>query len=303
MISTGGMLVRFWGVRGSYPAPGAATVRYGGNTSCVEVSCGETRLVIDAGTGIRRLGRELGGSTQLHLLLSHTHWDHVQGLPFFKPMYRDGSHLTIYALERHRQSLREIISGLWAEALFPLRLGELAAQTEFVEVRADETFRIGGAIVRTARLNHPYIAIGYRVEHEGKAITYVSDTAPFRDLLLETEVVMDRPNLAVEMPPETRRQLASIEAGVVSLARETDLLVYDTQFTEQEYADRPHWGHSTPAVGLSVALAAKARRLMLFHHAPDRSDDAMDAILEETRKMAGGSVSVDAAYEGLEVTL
>lgn len=297
------MLVRFWGVRGSYPSPGAATVRYGGNTSCVEVVCGDTRLVIDAGTGIRRLGRHLEAGSPVHLLLSHTHWDHVQGLPFFKPIYREGERLTIYALERHRQSLREIISGLWAEAFFPVRMDELAAQREFVEVRAGETFHIGPVTVRTARLNHPYIAIGYRIEHAGRTVTYVSDTAPFRDLLLETEVVMDRPDLTRSLPPETRRQLDEMEANVVSLAKDADLLIYDTQFTEAEYADRPHWGHSTPAVGLAVAMAARARRLMLFHHAPDRADDAMDVILTETRKLAHDGVIIDAAYEGLEVEL
>lgn len=303
MISPGRMLVRFWGVRGSYPSPGVATVRYGGNTSCVEVRCGDVRLVIDAGTGIRRLGRQLTSGAPVHLLLSHTHWDHVQGLPFFKPIYREGERLTIYALERHRQSLREIISGLWAEALFPVRLDELAAQPEFVEVRADESFQIGEVTVRTARLNHPYIAIGYRIEHRGCTVAYVSDTAPFRDLLLETEVVMDRPDLTRSMPPETRRQLDAMEAGVVSLARDADLLIYDTQFTEAEYAERPHWGHSTPAVGLAVALAAGSKRLMLFHHAPDRTDEAMDAVLAETRKLAAGSVAIDAAFEGLEVEL
>lgn len=297
--------IRFWGVRGSYPSATQSTVRYGGNTSCVEVRLGGEIFVLDAGTGIRALGKSISDPDRpIHLLVSHTHWDHVMGLPFFTPLYAPGNELHVYTLQRHRASVRDVFAALWSEPLFPVRFAELATEMCFHDVGAPDEFKVGAVTVRTARLNHPYLAVGYRLEHRGRAVAYVTDTAPFSDLLLETGAIIDRPDLSLPMPEATRATLTEMERRVLDLARGADVLIYDSQFTDEEYLARPHWGHSTPAIGLAIAKAARAGILVLFHHAPERSDQALDDLLAKTREAARGSgVEVVAAAEGLEVLL
>jgi phosphoribosyl 1,2-cyclic phosphodiesterase len=306
------MRVRFWGVRGSIPVPGRTTSRYGGNTSCVEVRPrGEAPIIIDAGTGLRRLGKALmedafgDGRGEASILISHTHWDHVQGLPFFSPLYRAGNRIRIFA--RHRDThLEAVFSQQHGAPYFPVPLSAMQADMAFHALTEGARFELGRARISSTQLNHPWTALAYRIDVDRAAVAYCSDTAPFTDLLLGREFVVAPPALDRPPPPEVATELARMRAAVVALAAGADLLIYDTQFTHDEYRQRPHWGHSHPDDALAIARAAGVRRLCLFHHAPTRSDDANDAILARARARAaaaGDRFEVLSAYEGLELAL
>ncbi len=284
------MRLKLWGVRGSIPVPGVTTIRYGGNTSCVQVLPEDgTILVIDAGTGIRKLGKRLmqsacgRGQGDVHLLISHTHWDHIQGLPFFAPLYREGNRVTVYARGREDTHLDVVLKSATKDPYFPVPFDAVQAETAYRELREGESFYIGACKVSCARLNHPWIALGYRVEEAGRAFTYISDTAPFSDVLLEHDFISSPPTPGDRPSPENVAKLRQMERALVDLCRGCSLLVFDTMFTDEEYRQRPHWGHSSPAHALAIARKAGVGRLVLFHHAPNRTDDQVDQILAETR--------------------
>jgi phosphoribosyl 1,2-cyclic phosphodiesterase len=304
------MKVRFWGVRGSLPVPGGKTERYGGNTSCVEMrSASGTRVVVDAGTGIRKLGKELAGDGEaghasVHLLISHTHWDHIQGLPYFAPMYQRGNKMSVYARKRDDLHLQAVFASQTHDPYFPVPFAEAEAAIEFKELPDSAKFNIEDVQVACARLNHPYIATAYRLTADGASVVYVSDTAPFSDILFEDQFIARPPTPGAELPAKDKQKLKLMREGVVRLCEGADLVIYDTMFTPEDYQRIPHYGHSRPGDAVNVCAEAGASRLALFHHAPERTDAEVDAILAETRataaKNARGLVVV-AAYEGLEV--
>ena len=298
------MRIRFWGVRGSFPVPGPTTNRYGGNTPCVQVCPNDgTILIIDAGTGIRKLGQELmagpcgQGQGTVHLLISHTHWDHIQGIPFFAPLYVKGNRINIYARQRDVH-LRTVFASQNEDPYFPVGLDEVAAEVSYTALVEGQVFTAGGAQVRCARLNHPFIAIGYRVDADGGSLAYVSDTAPFDRILFGHEFMATRPDLDAPPPAGDAEKLHAMRQDVVELCRDADLVIFDTMFRMPEYLARPHWGHSSPEHALELAAEAGARSLALFHHAPDRDDDEVDGDLEAARA-AAGACTVLAAREGL----
>jgi phosphoribosyl 1,2-cyclic phosphodiesterase len=305
------MRVCFWGVRGSVPVPGPQTNRYGGNTSCVEIigDDGLDPIIIDAGTGIRKLGKRLAegsfgsGEGRAHLLISHTHWDHIQGLPYFAPLHNPGNELCIYARQRDTH-LRAIFAQQNEGPYFPVPLDDLKADVEFHELVEGNEFSIERARVSCTRLNHPWIAMAYRIDLDGTSVVYASDTAPFTDILLESEFIAEPPEPGDPPAPDDARKLEIMRDNLVELCRGVDLLIYDTQFTPAEYREKPHWGHSTPDDAIAVAREAGAKSLALFHHAPNRTDDEQDAILAEYRDAladAGDSLELFAASEGLTV--
>lgn len=306
------MKVRFWGVRGSIPVPGRSTSRYGGNTSCVEVRPkGGSPIIIDAGTGLRRLGKSLmeeafgEGKGSTTILISHTHWDHVQGLPFFSPLYRAGNEVQIFARQRDMH-LSAVFSQQNDLPYFPVPLSAMHADMQFHELIEGAQFDIGRARVTCTRLNHPWIAMAYRIDVDGASVTYCADTAPFTDILFGREFIVQAPSLDEPLPADVAAELAEMRAGVIALAKNTDLLIYDTQFTYDEYKLRPHWGHSHPDDAIQIARDANAKRLCLYHHAPMRSDDDNDLILAKYRDVVTQQhdrFELVSAYEGLEIPL
>lgn len=299
------MQITFWGVRGSYPVPGAATVRYGGQTSCVEARAASGECVIvDAGTGMRALGNKLIREATLpqhyHVLLSHVHWDHIQGLPFFSPAYLGGTKVSVYALLTAADELQQVIAGITRAEFFPISLEAVPAQFEFHEVEPGVDFRIGPFHVTPIALNHPFGSVGYRLDCDGSSWAYVSDTAPF-DRVLHKQHFLPGPEPLSE---DDRVALAAMRDALVRRIEGVDTVVYDTHFLPDEYARFPHYGHSTPDQALEVCADAGVRRLVLYHHAPSHTDDQMDQIAATYRaKGAAAGIEVLTSFEGMTVAI
>jgi phosphoribosyl 1,2-cyclic phosphodiesterase len=257
------MKIRFWGTRGSIPAPGPSTLRYGGNTSCVEVLLQDGhRIILDAGSGIRPLGATLG-SCEATLLLSHYHWDHIQGMPFFGPAYLADSVIEVCGPEYQGQGPGELLGSQMLAPFFPAPASDWLGIRGFETITYGVPFRIGSASVRAGRLCHPGLTFGYRIEESGRTFVYASD---------------DEPEIA---GPE-------LLAEIVELASGADLLLHDCQYTDTEYKTRRRWGHSTPRQAVCVASEAGVRRLLLFHHDPTHSDEAVEAMADEVRRLSDG---------------
>jgi phosphoribosyl 1,2-cyclic phosphodiesterase len=284
--------VTFWGTRGSIPTPGAATARYGGNTPCVAVEgAGGQLVVLDAGTGIRALGVELvanlNGAARVEILLSHAHWDHIQGLPHFKPFFAPGNSVRIWGTRQGTASLESILRQQMDPAVFPVPLDALSASLTVQQVDAEE-FSIGEFRVRTMKLRHPGTTLGFRLTPAtgGPSMAYVTDN----ELGAGGQY---------EVPASWRRDFVAFLKGV-------ELLIHDAMYTPTELEQHRGWGHSTYEETVTLAQDAAVKKLVLFHHEPEHDDKAMDALLASARKFAkqrGGSLDVIAAQEGMKVTL
>ncbi len=303
--------VTFWGVRGSIPTPGYETSRYGGNTVCVELGfsgCGRT-LIIDAGSGIRRLGDHLlarsgpAAGWALDLLLSHTHLDHILGLPFFGPLYRRDTRLTLYgptiSPEDH---LEQVIGGQLCYRYFPVRQIELAAHITYVDLR-EGVYDLGDGITLTATyLNHPLLCMGYRFSWRGRSVCTAFDTEPFRNLFISDPA---NPGYDAIMALEGEQAAREANLRMQSFFRDADLLIHDGQYTEQEYhAGRAGWGHSSIEQAVGAAEAAGCRQLALIHHDPMRSDSELDGFAQRYCGLRPESgLDVCFAREGMSITL
>ncbi|MBI2502251.1 MAG: MBL fold metallo-hydrolase [Candidatus Latescibacteria bacterium] len=290
------MQIAFWGVRGSFPVCQAQSLRYGGNTPCLEVDAGEAAILIDAGTGIRAAGRALAkrGVREIHLLLSHAHWDHIQGFPYFAPLHQPGTSVRIYSLRRPGTSLRAILADQQRNPFFPVALEELPAQLEFVELEEGQVVAIGDTRVYSRRLNHPSLTGGFRLERQGRSFAYLSDVDLYTKLLLGA-------GLQTPSAAERQQRLKELLAGACDLAHCADLAVCDTFFRPEDY--EPSWGHSRPEDALRLARDTGVGQLVLFHHEPHRSDGELDELLAHYRRQAGGALELIAAAEGLALSL
>lgn len=283
--------VKFWGTRGSIPTPGRATLRYGGNTPCVEIRCGETVMLFDCGTGAREAGLALAGefkgkSLHTHIFVSHTHWDHIQGFPFFVPAYVPGNHLTLYSVRGTDKSLAKIFTGQMDSSYFPVDLGDMMAHLDFVELEGP--IKLGTAKIAYLYLNHPGLAVGFRIEAEGRTVVYITDHEPYCRLSGEND--------------HNRK----LDREVDEFARGADLYIREAQYTEEEYVAKRGWGHSTWKDAVNSAQAANAKRLVLFHHDPMHDDDLLDQVVASCRtyiREQGMAVECAAAAEFQQLSI
>ncbi|HYQ85995.1 MAG TPA: MBL fold metallo-hydrolase [Bacteroidota bacterium] len=296
------MRLTFWGTRGSISTPGKQTVRYGGNTPCVELRLANDELIIlDAGTGIRNLGERLienGESIKAYLMISHLHWDHIQGFPFFKPAFISGNELTIIGGETEKVSLQKMISDQMNMVYFPVQLNELKATLNFLKV-GEEEFHVFDAHVQTIFVNHPTFAIGYRITHKGKTLVYISDNEPF-----DRRVAQSIRNVEKVIVDKFLRSTGDPNQRIFDFVEGADVLIHDATYTPEEYVDRVGWGHSHYLFTLKVAAEGKVKRLVLFHHDPAHSDEKVDDILKKCRKeIRNRHYTFDciAAAEGMEM--
>jgi len=275
-MSGGELQVKFWGVRGSLGCGGAAWARYGGNTPCLEVRCGPHSLIFDAGSGLRNLGKDIGGTrADLDIILSHSHWDHVCGLPFFGPIFVPSNRVRIWSGHlKGVMTTRELIDELMRPPLFPVAPEIFNANVQYMDFEAGDVLRPRpGVTIRTQPLNHPNGATGFRIEYNGRSVCYVTDTE----------------HLAGQ-----RDQV------IVDLIKDCDLFIYDATYTDEEMPGKVGWGHSTWQEGVRLAEAAGVKTYAVFHHDPEHDDDFMDKIAIQVQEARPGSI---VAKEGLVITL
>ena len=270
---------KFWGVRGSIPVPGATTVGVGGNTSCVQVTCGDTHIVFDAGTGLRLLGAELVRKmpVSVHLFISHVHWDHIQGFPFFAPAFVGGNKIHMYGASNSRGTVESAMAGQMEFPNFPVKLSELGSELIFHHVSPGDVVHVGANVsVRAAAGTHPGGVLAYRVDYEGASVVYATDTEHSDD--------------------------GELDERLVELAKDADVFIYDSMYTPEEYDGRADgrsrigWGHSTFEVGAAIATAAGVKQYVLFHHDPEQDDNEVRVKEQRAQALFPNAI---AAREGL----
>jgi len=275
------MRVKFWGVRGSTPTPQPENMRYGGNTSCVEVRVGEQLYIFDCGTGFRVLGQQLQdefGEKKLplsaHVFVSHFHWDHIQGIPFFRPLYERADSQFLFHCSSRTRSLKQVMDEQMASPYFPVNLSQMRAQQKFYDIDSGGLTLDDGVQIQTSWLNHPQGCMGFRMETKDGVVVYATDNEPGD---------------------------AAFDKSVRKLAEGADVLIYDAQYLPEEYAaEKRGWGHSHWREAVNVVMESGAKELVLFHHDPDHSDRVIDEIVDHARNYYP---KVRAAAEGMEIRI
>jgi phosphoribosyl 1,2-cyclic phosphodiesterase/CheY-like chemotaxis protein len=296
--------VKFWGVRGSIPVPGSSTVGYGGNTSCVEVRADGEIIILDAGSGLRELGIALQEEfaeqpIRPTLLISHTHWDHIQGLPFFLPAYHQKNSLRVLGYQGARAGLESVLKGQMETSFFPIQLSDMPSAISIEELKEME-FSIGRVKVQARYVNHPGICVGYRLTTSNGSIAFLPDNEPY-DLLKLSQASEGKSSFA-----EARAYAAEARGKLTTFLRGTDILIIDTQYTDEEYKQKVGWGHGSLSSVVSLAIDAEVRKLFLFHHDPTHDDRFIESMVEAARMLVlekGQPLEVEAAREGAEIWL
>lgn len=300
------MKITLFGVRGSFPVPGPMTYKYGGNTSSILVELNDDQyLIIDAGTGIRNLGNYLLSQKKLpldiNILFTHTHWDHIMGIPFFAPIYEGSSSISMYGPESSKeQTLKEIILSQLEHKYFPVSVHEIAAQINQVEL-SETTFSIYDVKISTIRLNHPCITLGYRLEYNGKILVTVYDHEPFDNFFMDDNQAK---NLHGKL---SLKEILELNLKIVEFCKNADYVIIDSQYTKNEYMNgKKGYGHSYYEYSIALGIKSKAKSLVLFHHDPSRTDNQLDYIgnmIDGYLKSNNFDINVIIAKEGLIIDL
>jgi len=292
--------VKFWGVRGSIPTPGPQTSRYGGNTPCLELNYdGDNFFILDAGSGIRVFGQylmTLGKPIKSHIFISHMHWDHIQGIPFFVPAFIPGNEFVFHGAQEADLKLENILADQMNPVNFPVQIDEMASKFIFQEMYEGE-YTIEGIKIEAMYLNHPGYALGYKFYINDKAIIYISDNEPY-PVYPNASQDTDNPN-EIKIVEDNNQRL-------ISFARDAHIFIHDAQYTPEEYKTKYQWGHSPYDYTVKVALEANVNTLVLFHHDPVHDDDFIDNMVDSAKKIswqAGSNMKILGAKEGLELSL
>jgi len=274
-------LVRFWGVRGSIPCPGHDTVIYGGNTACIEIRVEDRLIIVDLGSGARSLGDMLlqedikkFGKIKADIFITHTHWDHIMGFPMFTPIYIKDTELRITAPDYSNKKLKEIFEMQLSYNYWPVQLEDLAAKIEYNQIKETMIDMGCGLTVTSKFLNHPTECLGYRFNYNGKSVSIIYDHEPFTE--------------------KEKNQ------GIIEFIKDTDILIHDSQYTDEEYTTHIGWGHSTMVTAIQTAVSAGAKKLILFHHDPSRSDSLLE---KYEKRYANIEVPCVMAREGMELEI
>jgi phosphoribosyl 1,2-cyclic phosphodiesterase/CheY-like chemotaxis protein len=301
---SGPVRVKFWGVRGSIPTPGPHTAGFGGNTSCVEIRGDGELIICDAGTGIRPLGQSLvrefpDQALQATILISHTHWDHIQGFPFFAPAYNPKNRIRVLGFEGARRGLETTLSSQMESPYFPISLRQMPGNIIFRELK-DLAFKVGAIDAQAQFMNHPGVCVGYRLTTSCGTIAYLPDNEPYQ---------RQREQLAAQQGTDSQTTFvyaADQDRKLVEFLKQVDVAVVDTQYTEEEYKSHVGWGHGCVEDVIAIACRARVKKLFLFHHDPDHDDVQVQKMVDWARELVyvrGVPMEVDAAREGLEVVL
>ncbi|WP_456387007.1 MBL fold metallo-hydrolase [Desulfolithobacter sp.] len=304
--------VRFWGVRGSIPCPGPTTMKYGGNTACIELRFPEVgrHIIIDAGSGLRELANHMlahdlpKGPISTEIYLSHTHWDHIMGFPFFVPNYIPGTRIKVFGPVTYEDDpLEEVVGGQMKYRYFPVNMGELAADISYTRLKEDPHIDLGdGIILATTIINHPITALGYRFTFRGSVFCTAYDTEPFRNLFVTDP---DDPSYDELMAYEGEEAAREQNRALENFFAGADLLVHDAQYTQKEYENgKVGWGHSSIEHAIGAAGRAGVKRLALFHHDPERTDTQLDGMAEiYCQNSSTGDMEIFFAREGMVIEI
>ena len=296
--------VKFWGVRGSIPVPGVETSKYGGNTATIQIltDIPDYQIIVDLGTGVRGLGNALLKDSSVkkpiksHIFLSHTHWDHIMGLPFFAPIYMSATEMDIYGPVSFGNSLEQIVGGQMNYEHFPVNFSQLECITRYHELKEGSLDLPGGVKVSFIYVNHPILCLGYRFEYQGKAICTCFDHEPYRNLFADDPENCEEGEITAQMSNER----------IKNFFKNADILIHDAQYTEKEFPKFYGWGHSTFKYAIEQSLGCGVKQLLFFHHDPGRSDEKLDALKRMCDKYINnnnGKLHAMPAYEGLEIFL
>lgn len=281
------MKVKFWGTRGSIAVPGKDTTVYGGNTTCIEITLETGRkIIIDAGTGIRPLGNKLceeGGSVDVHLLITHIHWDHVLGFPFFAPIYEPTTKISVDGFGACMKGLRYTFDNKIGDGFFPVKFEDLKAKIRHLEVLSHGPLKLDDTVIETISVQHPQGGVGFRFDQGGKRLVFITDNELTKE-------------------PWAKRH----PEDFIPFCKDADILIHDAQYTLEEIRTRRGWGHSDHAAAVNLALESRVKRFIFFHHDPSRKDHQVDSLrarCEEHAKERGSDLPIEAAREGVELTL
>ncbi len=305
------MIVRFWGTRGSIPTPGKNTVRYGGNTSCVEIRPydDDKVFILDCGSGLRELGNYLmandqkNGPIKASIFVSHTHWDHLHGFPFFVPAFIPGNEFQVYGPVDFDENLEDLFIGQMKYQYFPVKLKDMAATIKFKELKESQ-FEVDNVKIHAKYLNHPIMILGYKFQIGNKTIVYATDTAPWYNVFkMKDDYDPDDPDII-----QTDEVIAEENEKVIKWFEGADLLIHDAQYTDEEYASKVSWGHTSMEYATKAALKANVKCLAYFHHDPARIDKELDELVAKMKIYKdevepNNKLVVFAAYEGLELKI